>query len=885
MENSPKNSADSFLTPKKMKKSISLPSLQTMITKRARKSYINPYKSAGLRRIFQFKKPLVTENERKQSRILIPHDSLKSISPSYSDMTPKMINRDLTDEKIHRFPSISHYSKNIYPSLCSLSISEIMKKKREKSKGIFQKDAIMLKAPSFRDIEISPKKLLSVFERNSKKIISYTITEIKKPMESKTRVLFEKTLFQHFLFKNFSENYKDKLFDSMRSYEVAANAVLLKEESYAEMIYFLESGLIAAFKKEMLVRHLKAGSVIGEQQILSVSPLTCSYQALEKSIVWGVNSEVLAKIMLEMNEKKYQENREFLTPIHYFQNLDDQQIDEICYNMTSVRFGKGIVVIKEGESYVNFYIIKEGIALACQDNSFSHYLQKGEFFGQALTRKKGEPFTIFVDSEYLDCLCMNTETFKKILGGDYEKIVSFNLVETALMHSETFCKLTLQQVEQIIQAKELKFYPKNEKIPLEENLYVVIDGILSSKVKGRNLLCGELIGDESFISGKGLHDKIIALDECLLAVISREKIEKILGFDIKELLTKEVQKKDLLMDSPELKKPQIKVDFKKTMIIKILGEGLSGLVLLVEFEKKEYALKIISKGWVIENKLENYIRNEKLIQDKIDFPLITKIKTTSHDELSVYFFMEYIKGIDLFEILLQNQDLDELSTKFYTASLLLAVEYMHRKGILHRDLKPENVLIDEKGYIKLCDLGFGKLLLKKSQRSYTIVGTPHYMAPEMISGKGHSFPVDHYAIGVIAYMLYFGEFPFGEGLDDTFQIYNAIVNQKLKFPKTKPINDDLKFMLKKMLKKNPEARIGKNCESCRLQKWFENFSWDDLIEKKMEPPYIPEIQEQKMDNDIKNMSLYDLIQLNEIKLLTDMTNEMISSFQNWDDVF
>jgi len=95
----------------------------------------------------------------------------------------------------------------------------------------------------------------------------------------------------------------------------------------------------------------------------------------------------------------------------------------------------------------------------------------------------------------------------------------------------------------------------------------------------------------------------------------------------------------------------------------------------------------------------------------------------------------------------------------------------------------------------------------------------------------------------------------------------------------------LKFMLKKMLKKCPEARIGKNCESCRFQKWFDNFSWEDLIEKKIESPYIPEIQEQKMDNDIKNMSLHDLIQQNDIKLLTDMTNEMVSSFQNWDDVF
>ena len=889
MEKSRKESYESLPPATKLPRCFSLPI--ALIKSSKKNSFNKPgrnlYKSAGLRTILKKKKPLIMSSYSK-----IAHtDSYKSNSPSYSEYTPKIINRELNEinftEKFHHFPSVTSNRKN-FPSLCTVSISEILQKKKQKSNAIFTLNSPHFsKNPSLKEIEFSPKRLHSIFERNSKKNIkSPAIVEVNTKICQETKSIFEKTLSEHFLFKNFTENYKEILFNSMRCFHVSSDSVILKEESFAELIYFLEFGLIGAYKQDNLVRHLKAGSVIGEQQILSVSPLTCSYIALEKSILWGVNSEVIAKIMLEMNEKKYKENREFLTPIPYFKSLDDSQIDEICYNMTSVRFSKGTVVIKEGESYINFYIIKEGVALANANNKFSHYLQKGEFFGQALFRKKGEPYSIFVDTEYLDCLCMNYETFKKILGGNYEKIVSYNLVETALNLSETFSKISLKESEQIIEARNLLYYEKDQEIPLGKALYVVIDGKLSSKAKGRNLLCGEIIGEENLIAGKEFKDKVLTLDECFLAMIEKKKIEEIIGLEVKDLFLKEKesQKKDLFKENLEkIGDHKIVIDFTKTKILKILGEGLSGLVLLVEYEGAQYALKIISKGWIIENKFEAYTRNEKIIQDKIDFSFITKIRTTSKDDLSVYFFMEYVKGVDLFEILLENQELDESSTKFYIGSLLLALEYLHRKGILHRDLKPENILIDDHGYIKLCDLGFAKLLLKKTQRTYTNVGTPHYMAPEMITGKGYSFPIDHYAIGVIAYVLFFGEFPYGEGLEDTFQIYNAVVNQKLKFPKKKSINEDLKFMLKKLLKKNPEARLGKNCESCRYQKWFENYPWDKLLEKKVEPPFIPQLQDK--GEEIKNMNLHDLIQQNDINLLKEMTNELTSSFANWDDVF
>lgn len=101
--------------------------------------------------------------------------------------------------------------------------------------------------------------------------------------------------------------------------------------------------------------------------------------------------------------------------------------------------------------------------------------------------------------------------------------------------------------------------------------------------------------------------------------------------------------------------------------------------------------------------------------------------------------MEYVRGVDLFDVLIDLQQLSENHAKFYIAPLVIIFEYLHDRHILYRDLKPENVIIDEEGYPILIDFGNSKII---SGRTYTIVGSPHYMAPEVIKGIGYSFNSD-----------------------------------------------------------------------------------------------------------------------------------------------
>lgn len=168
---------------------------------------------------------------------------------------------------------------------------------------------------------------------------------------------------------------------------------------------------------------------------------------------------------------------------------------------------------------------------------------------------------------------------------------------------------------------------------------------------------------------------------------------------------------------------------------------------------------------VIKLKQIDHVRHEReILGDVSGHPFITNLLASFSDRDFLYLLLDYVPGGELFSYLRKFRRFDEGMARFYAAEIVLVLEYLHEQqgGVAYRDLKPENLLLDEEGHIRLVDFGFAKRLGGRdgSTETYTLCGTPEYLAPEVIHNKGHTTAVDWWALGILIYEFLTGYPPF-----------------------------------------------------------------------------------------------------------------------------
>lgn len=274
-----------------------------------------------------------------------------------------------------------------------------------------------------------------------------------------------------------------------------------------------------------------------------------------------------------------------------------------------------------------------------------------------------------------------------------------------------------------------------------------------------------------------------------------------------------------------------------------IGLGTFARVKLVRHrnaEKTPFALKVMKKLDIILLKQVEHIKNEKIVLSMVDHPFIVNLLTTFQDEKRLFMLLEFVNGGELFTYLRAEGRLPNDHAKFYGGEVVLAFAYLHTLYIVYRDLKPENCLLDSEGHIKLTDFGFAKVV---EDKTYTLCGTPEYLAPEMIQSTGHGKGVDWWALGVLLFEMLAGYPPFYD--DSAFGTYQKILAGKFECPRHFDVK--AKDLIKNLLNLDRSKRAGatrKGVEEIKKHKWYKGMDWDQLLNRSLvkDVPFLPKVK-------------------------------------------
>lgn len=675
------------------------------------------------------------------------------------------------------------------------------------------------------------------------KIFRETVYTINK-LDYKERVHFLKLIP---MFRWIDQSELRNLSDSLIKCEYSSQKIIEREGFQGDSLFIVIDGRVKCMKKDNCVAVIENQGYIGEAfimfgtnwpfDLITDSKVKC-YRLFKKDIIKGLGEDY-SSILLDgickeafnsTNRLKYlmiNVNNVFSRILTCFRNHSYKKDSIVCSKELYLLKPKIIIVI-EGK-----FIYQNNQRIAAN---------RGELFGEEYISQQEETSpsslsTNIIASENCQTYEVDWDEIIQCLGCpniDKDNILKFYERLYHMKKIEMFKNFSDKELFEISKLMKQKTYMKDEVIIQENtegaNIYFLYKGIVHIYHQGKKLreyqdyVC---FGEISLLNNQPHTATVVSVEEASVYILSKGDFTQILNSNMTSYLAKKIS----LMDNNSLQLEDL-------MFIKRLGEGKFGHVSLVHDNKNVFAIKAVNKQFAQKKRiLTKYFLKERNVLLTLDHPFIIKLVRTFHNNEFVFYLMEYVNGIELSRHLSRRSEKNlrkKQETQFYIASILIIINYLHQKHIAHRDIKAENIMIDELGYLKLIDFNTCGVI---KDITGTIVGTPHYMAPELLLGKGYSFSVDYWSIGILAYKIYLGFFPFGNGMGNPMQVYHDIIQKELRIPFN--VDEDFGGFITKILNKKPNERLV-NYEHAKTNKFFSNFNWDELVDMKMVTPFTPQ---------------------------------------------